>query len=185
MEAWTHDAVIWLLQVLALPKIGLSAIFIVSLVSATLLPLGSEPVVLAYVSVAPTMFWVAVFVATIGNTVGGSISYWMGFGASKAYDKWLETHPHDEDSTENYGRKTGGRWHNLINSWLQKLGPKALLLSWLPLVGDPLCALAGWVRLPFGPSVFYMAIGKFLRYTMMTAGILWLLPYLGLNLGLS
>ena len=39
------------------------------------------------------------------------------------------------------------------------------------MVGDPLCAVAGWVRLPFWPCVFYMAIGKFLRYALMTAGL--------------
>ena len=43
--------------------------------------------------------------------------------------------------------------------------------SWLPIVGDPLCAVAGWVRLPFWSCVFYMAIGKFMRYLLMTAGL--------------
>lgn len=180
MEAWTHNAVIWLLHAFALPEIGLSAIFIISLVSATLLPLGSEPVVLAYVGLAPTMFWPAVIVATIGNTIGGVISYWMGVGAAKAYETWREKNPTEsEEATENYGTKAGGRWYKLINAWLSKMGPKALLLSWLPGVGDPLCALAGWVRLPLGASIFYMAIGKFLRYTIMTAAILWILPHLG------
>lgn len=182
MEAWTHNAVIWLLQVFALPEVGLSAIFTVSLVSATLLPLGSEPVVLAYVGVSPSMFWPAVLVATVGNTIGGTISYFMGLGAAKAYDTWHETHSTNSTApVENYGTKTGGRWYSLINKWLQKLGPKALLLSWLPGVGDPLCALAGWAKLPLSASIFYMAIGKFLRYTMMTAGILWILPHLGWN----
>ncbi len=56
------------------------------------------------------------------------------------------------------------------------MGPPALLLSWLPAVGDPLCAVAGWLRLPFWPCVAYMAIGKFLRYLAMTASLLWLFP---------
>lgn len=41
---------------------------------------------------------------------------------------------------------------------------------------DPLCAVAGWLRLPFWPCVAYMAIGKFLRYLAMTASLLWLFP---------
>ena len=45
--------------------------------------------------------------------------------------------------------------------------------SVLPAVGDPLCALAGWLKQPFWPCVLYMAIGKFLRYTTMTAALLW------------
>ena len=60
--------------------------------------------------------------------------------------------------------------------WLRRFGAKACLLSWLPLVGDPLCAVAGWLRLPFWPCVFYMAIGKFLRYLLMTSALIWLWP---------
>ena len=60
--------------------------------------------------------------------------------------------------------------------WLQKLGPKACLLSWLPGVGDPLCAVAGWLKLPFWPCVLYMAIGKFGRYLVMTGALLHWFP---------
>jgi len=59
---------------------------------------------------------------------------------------------------------------------LQRFGAKACLLSWLPVVGDPLCAVAGWLRLPFWPCVLYMAIGKFGRYVVMTAALLWFFP---------
>ena len=54
-----------------------------------------------------------------------------------------------------------------------KFGAKACLLSWLPIAGDPLCAVAGWLRLPFWPCLFYMAIGKFIRYVGMTAFLVW------------
>ena len=60
--------------------------------------------------------------------------------------------------------------------WLERFGPKACLLSWLPGVGDPLCAVAGWLKLPFWPCVVYMAIGKFARYVTMTAALLWVFP---------
>ena len=63
------------------------------------------------------------------------------------------------------------RWHRVARYWLRKYGAKACLLSWLPVVGDPLCAVAGWLRLPFWACVGYMAVGKFLRYTLMTAGL--------------
>jgi membrane protein YqaA with SNARE-associated domain len=59
-----------------------------------------------------------------------------------------------------------------VLGWLERLGPKACLLSWLPLVGDPLCAVAGWLKLPFWPCVAYMAVGKFLRYITMTVALL-------------
>src|SRR3546814_12205466 len=87
MEAWLQSSIHWLLLTLALPRFGLSAIFIVSLVSATLLPLGSEPAVFGFVKISPHMFWPAVLVATLGNTIGGSISYGMGLGAEKALEQ--------------------------------------------------------------------------------------------------
>jgi membrane protein YqaA with SNARE-associated domain len=61
--------------------------------------------------------------------------------------------------------------------WLERFGPKACLLSWLPLVGDPLCAVAGWLKFPLLPCMAYMAVGKFGRYVVMTLGLLWLFPF--------
>lgn len=157
MEAWIQS----LLTLVALPKIGLSAIFVVALVSATLLPLGSEPAVYALVKLNPDMFWPAIIVATIGNTMGGAVTWWMGYGAERAYEHVT----HDVSAA-----------HPRPLRWLERFGARACLLSWLPLVGDPLCAVAGWLRLPFWPCVFYMAIGKFARYLVMTAGLLWFFP---------
>jgi len=178
MEAWTESALQWLLLELALPQVGLSAIFIISLVSATLLPLGSEPAVFAYVKLAPHMFWPAVVVGTVGNTLGGVISYYTGRGAHVALERWREKHPQQKHAAADGTMQAkpgeaGGRWHQRIQSCLQRLGPAALLLSWLPIVGDPLCAVAGWLRLAIWPCVVYMTIGKFLRYTLMTAALLW------------
>jgi len=164
MENWVHASVQWLLTALALPEVGLPAIFLISLVSATLLPLGSEPAVFGFVKIAPHMFWPAVCVATVGNTLGGIISYGMGLGAEKTYEHWRHTHE---------GREIGGRWHVQINQWVRRFGPPAMFFSWLPVVGDPLCAVAGWLRLPFWPSVGFMALGKFVRYAAMTAALLW------------
>ena len=165
MEAWMHQVLQWL----ALPELGLSTVFIVALVSATLLPLGSEPVVAALVQANPGLFWPAILVATAGNTIGGAISWWMGLAARRALQTARERHylglparkpPHQQS-----------RWHRVARYWLRKYGAKACLLSWLPVIGDPLCAVAGWLRLPFLPCVAYMAVGKFLRYLVMTAGL--------------
>jgi membrane protein YqaA with SNARE-associated domain len=73
------------------------------------------------------------------------------------------------------GRSTASRPTRAL-AWLQRFGPKACLLSWLPIVGDPLCAVAGWLRLPFWPCVGWMALGKFLRFICYTAALLWLIP---------
>ena len=61
-------------------------------------------------------------------------------------------------------------------AWLKRFGPKACVLSWLPVVGDPLCAVAGWLKLPFWPCVGWMALGKFLRFLLYTVALLWLIP---------
>ena len=159
MDTWIQQ----LLELLALPQFGLSTVFIISFISATLLPLGSEPAVFGLVKLNPQLFWPAILVATAGNTLGGALDWWMGYGAHKVADKYKP-----------------GSLHSRALIWLEKLGPKACLLAWLPLVGDPLCAVAGWLRLPFWPCVFYMAIGKFLRYLVMTAGLIWVFPG-GLN----
>jgi len=170
MEDALSEIIRTLLQWLALPEIGLSAIFVIALVSATLLPLGSEPVVFAYVNVSPDMFWPAILVATLGNTLGGIISYWMGWGAKSAVERWREKHPGDADHAR---AQAGGRWHAFSDRWLTKLGPPALFFAWLPVVGDPLCAVAGYLRIAFWPSVFFMALGKFLRYVLMTYSLIW------------
>lgn len=156
MEPWLHS----LLSALALPQFGLGTVFVVSILSATLLPLGSEWVVMGLLKLNPELFWPAMFVATAGNTIGGAISWWMGFGAEKAYEAMAHRKPHEVRALQ----------------WLQRFGPKACLLSWLPGVGDPLCAVAGWLKLPFWPCLGYMAIGKFARYVTMTAALLWVFP---------
>jgi membrane protein YqaA with SNARE-associated domain len=155
MEVWLQS----LLTELALPQFGLSTLFIVALVSATLLPVGSEFAVFGLVKLDPSLFWPAVVVATLGNTVGGGISWWMGYGAETLFERLKH-------------RKVQAR----ALDWLQRFGPKACLLSWLPVVGDPLCAVAGWLKMPFWPCLGYMAVGKFFRYLTMTAAALWWFP---------
>lgn len=157
MEAWLQHMIHLMLDTLALPQVGLGAVFVVALVSATLLPLGSEPAVFLLVKSQPELFWPAVLVATAGNTIGGAISWWMGYGAERAYEKATHHSPRELR----------------VLHWLRRFGARTCLLSWLPLVGDPLCALAGWLRLPFWPCVAYMAIGKFGRYVVMTAFLVW------------
>ena len=68
MELWLHAHIALLLDWLSLPLNGLPTVFIVSLISATLLPLASEPVVFGLVKLNPELFWSAIAVATVGNT---------------------------------------------------------------------------------------------------------------------
>ena len=147
-----ESAAYWLLSVLAVPTVGVPAVFFISFVSATWLPMGSEPAVFAVIKSNPALFWPTILVATAGNTLGGIVDYWMGMGAKELFSK-------DHES-----RSLG---------WMRRYGSKTLLLGWLPIVGDGICTLAGWLEFPFWPCVAYMAVGKFLRYVIIT----WLLLY--------
>ena len=155
MENWIAQV----LALLALPEVGLSTLFLIAFVSATLLPMGSEPALFGLLQLNPELFWPAIFVATAGNTLGGAVSWAMGWGSHRLVDKYRHSDTHLR-----------------ALDWLQRIGPRACLLSWLPLIGDPLCAVAGWLRLPFWPCLLYMALGKFARYLTMTAVLLWFFP---------
>ena len=155
MQGWLES----MLALLALPRYGLSTLFVAAFVSATLLPVGSEPALFGLLRLNPDLFWSAVFVATAGNTLGGAVDWWMGYGAHQVVDRYRHS-----------------RSHLKAMEWLERMGPKACLLAWLPIVGDPLCAVAGWLKLSFWPCLGYMAIGKFLRYVTMTVALLWVFP---------
>lgn len=149
MPEWLSTA----LNYFSLPHVGLPAIFSVSFLSATLIPMVTEPVLFGFIKMNPERFWHAIVVATIGNTLGGMVTYYMGYGTKKvvADDKPVR--------------------HLL---WLQRLGAPVLLLSWVPLIGDALCAMAGWLKLPWRGVLLYMGLGKFLRFVIMTVVLLWI-----------
>lgn len=148
-----------LLAALALPEYGLTTVFMVAFVSATLLPLGSEPAVFGLIQLNAALFWPAIGVATVGNTLGGVLTWWIGFGAHRVLDKYRHSPTHLR-----------------ALDWLERLGPRACLLSFLPIIGDPLCAVAGWLRLPLAPCAGWMAAGKFARYVVMTVALLYVWP---------
>ncbi len=155
METWLNQ----LLALMALPEYGLSTLFFIAFVSATLLPMGSEPALFGLLKLNPELFWPAILVATAGNTLGGAVSWWMGLASHSLVNKVRHSNTHIK-----------------ALDWLERLGPKACLLSWMPIFGDPLCAVAGWLKLPFWPCLLYMAIGKLARYLTMTVALLWLFP---------
>jgi membrane protein YqaA with SNARE-associated domain len=159
MDPFWETLLLPVLTFFALPRVGLVAVFIMALVSATLLPMGSEAAVFGLLKLRPDLFWPAIAVATLGNTLGGALTWWMGRGAQRVHARFKPEQQHPS-----------------ALRWLQRLGPRACLLSWLPVVGDPLCGVAGWLRLPFWPCVAYMALGKFLRYWVLTTALLWLFP---------
>ncbi|MGL5290580.1 MAG: YqaA family protein [Vibrionaceae bacterium] len=118
--------------------------------SATLLPGGSEAHYLFALSLksnAPALLFASV---TLGNALGGIFNYWLGrlLPARKLQAKRRET---------------------LARRGLERYGDWALLFSWLPLIGDPLCVLAGWYRLSSLRCALFITAGKGLRFALLTA----------------
>ena len=54
-------------------------------------------------------------------------------------------------------------------AWMRQYGAAALLLSWVPIIGDPLCVVAGWLRIPFALALAVIAVAKTLRYAVLVA----------------
>ncbi len=126
---------------------ALWVLFLGGLLSATLLPGGSEAALLATLSLNQYSVFSVITIATIGNTLGGLVNYWLGL--------WLPNRANEQK----YGNKA--------LSWLTKYGYWSLLFSWLPIIGDPLCLAAGWLRMKFLPSFVMIFIGKALRYSIL------------------
>ena len=123
---------------------SLWVLFSSSFLAATLLPGGSEAVLFGVLKLHPQQFWSALAVATLGNTLGGMSSYLIGRIIP-------QTKPLRGLAT------------------LQKYGSATLLLAWMPIIGDPLCVAAGWLRLNPWLSALFIAIGKFARYWIIAA----------------
>ncbi len=128
---------------------GLWGLFISAFVSATILPGNSEIVLIAVLAKHPETFWLAIAVATVGNTLGGITSYWLG-------------------------RLIPDKADNRALNWLRRYGSSLLLLSWVPLVGDAICVAAGWLRLPAWRSALLLAVGKLVRYLGIAGAWAWI-----------
>jgi len=125
---------------------SLFSLFISSFLAATLLPGGSEAALFAILKAYPETLWVALVIATIGNTLGGMVTFGMG---------WLLPQTQQLKHVEK----------------LRRHGTSALLLAWVPLIGDALCLTAGWLRLNWWQAVLFMALGKFARYWIIAFAI--------------
>lgn len=128
---------------------GLFGLFISAFLSATLLPGGSEAVLFALIKFHPEQTAAAFALATVGNTAGGMVTYWMA-----------RVLPEPKDSTQAHKRL------ELARHW----GAPVLILAWAPIIGDALCVAAGWLRLPWLPSTLWMALGKAARYGAIIVG---------------
>ncbi|WP_158772438.1 YqaA family protein [Cobetia sp. L2A1] len=131
---------------------SLLSLALIALASATLLPGGSEAALagLWYQGHTPWLLWAA---ATLGNTLGSLINVAMGRGARRLRTKrWFPV------SRRALARGT---------LWYRRFGAWSLLISWAPIIGDPLTVLAGVFRLAWWKSVVLIVIAKGARYALL------------------
>jgi len=127
------------------PEAGLWSMFAASFIAATLVPLSSEAVLFALLKLHPDLLVPAVAVATLGNTLGGMSSYLIGrFIAQKKPLNQLAR--------------------------MRRWGAPAMMLAWLPVVGDALCVAAGWLKLNWLAVLLFQAAGRLARYWAVAQG---------------
>ena len=135
--------------------LAIIGLFTSAFVAATLFPAQSEVVLVATLAVGAAPVWVLVGVATIGNTLGSITNWLIGRFFIRYKDRrWFPVKSASLVRAEKWYRKYG-RW--------------SLLLSWVPIIGDPLTLAAGVLREPLFSFTLITAFAKFARYLVVTA----------------
>jgi membrane protein YqaA with SNARE-associated domain len=135
--------------------IAYSGLFLSALVAATVLPAQSEAVLAALVLAGEQPIWALVLVASVGNVLGSVINWLLGRGLVTFRDKpWFPASPAALARAEGH-YKRHGRW--------------SLLLSWVPIIGDPITVVAGVLRESIWVFLALVTVAKVGRYVVLVA----------------
>jgi len=132
---------------------SLLGLFFSAFLSSTILPGSSEIVLVALATQGELPHWDLLAIATAGNTLGGMSSWVLGWVIALRY-------PLTELSKSAHRRAV-----ERVRQW----GSPILLFSWVPVIGDPLCVAAGWLRMSWIGALLFIAVGKALRYWVLLA----------------
>lgn len=134
-------------------ELGYLGLFFSAFIAATLLPLGSEIVLAGLLLNNFNPVWV-VSVATFGNVLGSVVNYAIGyFGSAFLIHRVLKiSNEHFEQSKQRF----------------KKWGAASLLLSWVPIIGDPLTVIAGVLRINIWLFLLLVTAGKLTRYIVIS-----------------
>ncbi|TCK38500.1 membrane protein YqaA with SNARE-associated domain [Paraburkholderia sp. BL8N3] len=133
-------------------------LFIVALVAATILPLQSEALLVGLLIAGNQPAWLLVAVASVGNIAGSTINWQLGRSIERLRDRrWFPVKP--------AALERAGRWYHRYGRW-------TLLLSWTPVIGDPLTMVAGVMREPLRSFLIIVAIAKTGRYVVIASLVL-------------
>ncbi|GGK74638.1 YqaA family protein [Amphritea balenae] len=134
-------------------ELGLWGLFVSSFVSSTLFPGGSE-VLLAYLaSESELSSFNLVLTASLGNTLGGIVTFAMGWLIAVYWPL----------------RELNSKFQLRAMKLIRRYGVIAMLFSWVPVIGDPLCLIAGWLKLKPLTSMLLILVGKTLRYALIVS----------------
>ena len=136
--------------------LALAGLFLAAFLSATLLPGSSEAALAALLATGEVALVPALVVATVGNTLGSCVNWALG----RFFAHWRD-HPRFPIPAAQFAR---------YEAWYARWGVWSLLLSWAPIVGDPLTAIAGVFRTPFWLFTAVVAVAKLVRY-LVVAGV--------------
>lgn len=130
--------------------------------AATLLPLQSEALLVALLLGGAQPVWTLVLVASLGNVLGSLVNWWLGRYLERFRDRrWFPV--------SDRRLRQAQRWYGRYGRW-------SLLLSWLPVIGDPLTLVAGIMREPLWRFTLIVTLAKTLRYAVLAAATLGLSP---------
>ncbi|MBS1182365.1 MAG: yqaA [Proteobacteria bacterium] len=136
----------------------LAGLFLVALAAATVLPLQSEAALVGLLLTGAYPVWLVVAIACLGNVLGSVINWWLGRGIERFRDRrWFPVTPAALDRAQ---------------GWYRRHGKWSLLLSWVPVVGDPLTVVAGLAREPLPVFLVLVAIAKTGRYVALAVATL-------------
>ena len=137
------------------------SLFLICLGAATILPFGSEPAVVALLAGGTLPWQGIVLVASLGNILGSIINWLLGRSFVLFQNRrWFPV------SQKSMTRAQG---------WYHRYGRVSLLLSWVPIIGDPLTVAAGVLREPLWSFTLLVGVAKTGRYLVLTAIVLkWL-----------
>jgi len=132
---------------------SLLGLFFSAFLSSTVLPGSSEVVLLTLATQGEIPHWDLLAVATAGNTLGGMSSWGLGWVIALRYPL----------------TKLSKSAHRRAVEHVRQWGVPILLFSWVPVIGDPLCVAAGWLRMSWVGSWIFIGIGKAFRYGVLLA----------------
>ena len=131
-----------------------AGLFLAALAAATILPMQSETVLVGLL-LADYSPWLLITVASVGNVLGSAINWLLGRGIERFRDRpWF--------LASSAGLERGRSWYRRYGKW-------SLLLSWAPIIGEPLTVIAGVYREPFSVFLLLVAVAKVGRYLVLAA----------------